>query len=293
LFVFACTALVLPGATAGAQPPALDPDVAQGIKLVEDGEYDGAILTLDRAARRLAQDPKKLRDASQAYLYLGIAYIGKGQEAAAKARFREALQQAGDLTLSPEKFPPKVINLFEAAKAEVAQASVPPGPAPATAAPSTPTAKKGGSKVVPLILGGVAAAAGGVALAAGGGGSGSATTAAQPAADTRQLMAIGPEVLLLTQRNKEWDVNTRAAGTLEALLNWSETTAVLIVYLYDATTIEQLASAGPGAVGITTAQISAAVQANRRYRLGVVHNTSNSSFQSRSNGTFTLQVKVP
>lgn len=171
--VLVCTALVLPVAPVSAQPPAQDPEVAQGVKLVEDGEYDAAILTLDRAARRLAQDPKKLRDASQAYLYLGIAYIGKGQEAAAKARFREALQRASDLTLSAEQFPPKVINAFEAAKAEIAQASAVPEPATATAAPPTPSTKKKGSKL-PLILGGVAAVGGGVALAAGGGGGSSA-----------------------------------------------------------------------------------------------------------------------
>jgi hypothetical protein len=136
-----------------------DPEVVKGIKQVEDGDYDGAILTLDNAARRLASNPAKFRDLSQAYLYLGISYAGKGHAAAVKAKFREALGQTKDLSLSPEKFPPKVINLFEAAKQERTQA------------PAPEAAKKGaGGSHKGLFIGlGVAAAAGvGIAVAAGG-----------------------------------------------------------------------------------------------------------------------------
>jgi len=101
-----------------AQSAATDAEVQRGTRQVEDGDYDAAIVTLDAAARRLTADPSRARDLSQAYLYLGIAYIGKGHEAAAKAKFREAVAQIKDLTLSPDKFPPKVIDLFEAARAE-------------------------------------------------------------------------------------------------------------------------------------------------------------------------------
>ena len=45
----------------------VDPDLQKGIALVDDGDYDGAILTLDNAARRLAQDKSKVNDLSQAY----------------------------------------------------------------------------------------------------------------------------------------------------------------------------------------------------------------------------------
>src|SRR6187401_918166 len=48
---------------AGAQ--VTDLDVAKGIKQVDDGDYDAAILTLDTAARHLATDPAKSRDLSQ------------------------------------------------------------------------------------------------------------------------------------------------------------------------------------------------------------------------------------
>jgi hypothetical protein len=160
----ACLALVLATPAAAQAPVAGDPDVAQGIRQVEEGDYDAAILTLDNAARRLATEPARASELSQAYLYLGVAYVGKGHEAAAKAKFREAVRQLRELTLSPEKFPPKVIDLFEAAREEVAKA---PAPAPSPAAAQS--GQGGGKKV--LILGGLGAAvAGGAALALGGDG---------------------------------------------------------------------------------------------------------------------------
>jgi hypothetical protein len=148
--------------TVAGQEAATDPVVVKGVGQVENGEYDAAILTLDAAARRLATDPAKARELSQAYLYLGIAYVGKGHEAAARAKFREAVVQMKDLSLSPEKFPPKVIDLFEAARQEAVQAA-------AQAPPQEELQpKKGGSKKVLLIAGGAAVVGGGVALAAGG-----------------------------------------------------------------------------------------------------------------------------
>jgi hypothetical protein len=52
------------------QPATADADVLRGIRQVEDGDYDPAIVTLDAAARRLGGDPAHARDLSQAYLYL-------------------------------------------------------------------------------------------------------------------------------------------------------------------------------------------------------------------------------
>lgn len=150
----ACLVLAL-AAPAGAQAPIVsDPDVVQGIRQVEEGDYDAAILTLDNAARRLSTDPSRKRELSQAYLYLGVAYVGKGHEAAAKAKFREAVTQLRDMTLSPDKFPPKVIDLFEAAREEVVKA---PAPQP-SAAPKTNDGGGGGGKKW-LIIGGLGAAA--------------------------------------------------------------------------------------------------------------------------------------
>jgi hypothetical protein len=192
-----------------AQPPPGDAELVAGIKQVDDGDYDRAILTLDNAARRLAGDSSKVSDLSQAYLYLGIAYIGKGHEAAAKAKFREALQQIKDLTLSPEKFPPKVIDAFEAAKQEAANA-------PAAAAP-----KKGGSKKG-LVIGGIVAAgaAVGVAAGAGAGGGGSSGSSGQPSNGTRTSRTFTGSIG--DQGQGFHTVTATRAGTLEATLTWQD-----------------------------------------------------------------------
>src|SRR5260370_41304202 len=75
------------------------------------------------------------------------------------------------MSLSPDKYPPKVINLFEAAKEEMAKAP----PALVTA-----QKKKGGGGKTALIVLGFAAAGGGVALAAGRGGRGTPAAHATP-----------------------------------------------------------------------------------------------------------------
>jgi len=208
---------------ASAQPPTTDAEVQRGIRQVEDGDYDPAIVTLDAAARRLTADPSRARDLSQAYLYLGIAYIGKGHEAAAKAKFREAVAQIKDLTLSPDKFPPKVIDLFEAARAEErAQAT----PAPAAAPTPVPAGagKKSGSGKTLLIVGGLALVGGGVALAAGGGGStggGGATpttTTLPPAPRSTQTFSG----TLADQEQRGFTVTATRAGTLDAMLTWQD-----------------------------------------------------------------------
>jgi len=212
-----------------AQPATADAELQRGIRQVEDGDYDPAIVTLDAAARRLGGDPAHARDLSQAYLYLGIAYIGKGHEAAAKAKFREAVAQIKDLTLSPDKFPPKVIDLFEAARAEArAQATPAPAAAP-SAAPAAASAKKGGGGKTILIVGGLAAVGGGVALAAGGGGGGSSgsaggggatpTTTTLPPAPRSSQTFTGT---LADQEQRGFVVTASRAGTLDAMLTWQD-----------------------------------------------------------------------
>jgi len=202
------------GGSLMAQAPPADAEVAAGMKQVDDGDYDRAILTLDNAARRLAGDPARAAELSQAYLYLGIAYIGKGHEAAAKAKFREALKQIKDLTLSPEKFPPKVIDAFEEAKHEAATAAAEPAP----------VGKKGGSKKA-LVIGGLAAAAAvGVAVAAGGGGDSSSAggggTGTGSGGGLQTLSFTGTLPNAGGSYECKQIVATRS-GTMEARLNWT------------------------------------------------------------------------
>lgn len=241
-----CLFLVVAGVLTGplassAQDPGADPDVNEGIRLVEIGEYDAAILTLDNAARRLAADPARVEELSRAYLYLGIAYLGKGHEAAARARFRDAVTQMKDLTLSPEEFPPKVINLFEAAREDTLKAPTVPSaesapdatpestapPVPAeTAAEAAPPPKKGSSKTL-LVLGGIGGAAAVGALALGGGGGDSGAAASPVPVEPLPAPAPAPVrtdeftgVLTWDEGSRRFEIGVEGEGALEAELRW-------------------------------------------------------------------------
>jgi hypothetical protein len=275
-----CAALLLPASTGLAQP-SQDAGVARGIKQVDDGEYDAAIITLDGAARRLAQDPQKVRDVSLAYLYLGIAYIGKGQEAAARARFREALQQAGDLTLSPEKFPPKVINAFEAARDEIKAA----GPPKAAASPTAP-AKKGGSGKWILIGGVVAAGAGGAALAAGGGG-GSSSPSRTTTTPTETRTALQFSGTLASQEQRFYTFVASKAGTAEVKLGWQDNQLQLSIDCQEEAPPYSGCNGQFNRTTNTTAQYTAAVQ-QKTYLIIV------SNYSSRAGAEpFTVQILHP
>ncbi len=284
-------------ASFGQKPPAAtDPEVLKGIALVEEGDYDGAIFTLDKAARRLAESKKQPQELSQAYLYLGIAYVGKGHEAAAKAKFKEALGQIRDLTLSPDRFPPKVINTFEAAKEEASKAA----PAQAAATPGKPPAeKKGGSGKILLIVGGLAAA-GGVAAAAGGGGGGSTapTTTTQPP-DPRRLETFTGTMCSFAFSEtpagqgcthfRNFDIVVTTAGTLDAVITWTNPNAVFTMLLQDqdfniVTTSNRTTN--------TESRLSSAVTPQTRcpecaYHLNIARN------DQQANDNFTLTVRHP
>lgn len=207
----AVLALALGMPSLRAQDAPADVEVQKGMREVEEGDYDGAILTLDNAARRLAKDPARIGELAQAYVHLGLAYVAKGREAAARAQFREALLRARDLTLSPDKFPPKVIDLFEASRQDLRREA-------GQAAPSgTAEAKKKGKGGV-ILIGVGAAAAAGVALAAGGGGSGS--DGPDAGGGTTSEVSSG----VLTQANASAHVAigpALAAGPWSAQLSWT------------------------------------------------------------------------
>jgi len=236
-----CAALLVNPAMLSAQATTTDAEVLKGIAQVENGDYDQAIFTLDTACRRLAADPEKKGDLSQAYLYLGIAYFGKGHEAAAKAKFREAVLQVRGLSLSAEQYPPKVIDLFEAARAEVTTATpaAPTEAAEPEASAEPAETKKGGSKM-PLILIGVGgAAAAGVALAAGGGGGGSSTGTAgsgpaptSPPAPARVTRTFGGDLAEPEALCRTFELYVQASGTLEAVATWNRPEELLDLYLW-------------------------------------------------------------
>lgn len=124
LSLVVCVALV-PSPGRGQTPEA---DLAKGIGLVEEGDFEVAIPVLDGVARRLAAE-KKTKELSKAYLYLAMAYLGLTQEASARARMVDALKSDPDFTPSLKEFPPKLIHIFEEVKRQVVGATPVPRPA--------------------------------------------------------------------------------------------------------------------------------------------------------------------
>lgn len=103
-------------ALAGVARSAQDPDLGTGIQQVKEGHFDAALLTLDGVVRRLEGQPGRKTETAQAYLYLGVAYVGLLQEVPARDKFKQALKYDPNLKPDPAEFPPRVIRVFEAAK---------------------------------------------------------------------------------------------------------------------------------------------------------------------------------
>src|SRR5215831_18445447 len=90
-----------------------DADLATGFRQVQEGDFEGAVATLEGAVRRLGSLPARSRDLVRAYVELGVAYVALDQNEEARSRFREALLRDRTLTLSPAAYSPKVLTVFE------------------------------------------------------------------------------------------------------------------------------------------------------------------------------------
>ncbi len=90
-----------------------DPLLALGIRQSAEGNFEEAVFTLDTAVRRLEERPGRLAELTEAYVQLGVAYLGLDHEQAAKGKLRQALKLDPALRLSPERFAPRVLKLFD------------------------------------------------------------------------------------------------------------------------------------------------------------------------------------
>lgn len=189
--VLAVAIAVPPSGLAQQTPTAVAADLQAGIRQVDEGDLDAAVITLDAVVLRLKQMKGAERDLATAHLYSSMAHLGLSQIEKAKAEMREAWRNNRGLALDPKKFPPRVIQLYEQMKNEQQQAEA-TTPKPATAASPQPAPKptaspaeavapeKGGSKLPLILLGGAALVGGGVAIAATGGSGGAAASAPMP-----------------------------------------------------------------------------------------------------------------
>jgi hypothetical protein len=258
-------AVALPAAPQGV---VADPDVARGVKQVDEGDYDAAILTLDAAVRRLATERGRQAELGQAYLYLGVAYLAKGHETSAKARFRDALRQVRDLDLSPDRFAPRVIEVFEKTRDEVA--------------PKPVERKQGGASKLPIVIGGIALAAGGVALAAGGG----SEDGSPPDGGPRETSF--PNEVLAAGAERPYLVTPGGPGNLTATLTWQQAGVELGIYIVALSNTSQVLATG-SRTGSTERQLTFPVTA-QGYRISVTHNSGQGA---QVTATYTLRVQHP
>jgi hypothetical protein len=88
----------------------------EGITLYEKGEFTKAVLEFKRVISELkdrSEGDTKTEGFFTANLYLGLAYLGMGQESLAKEAFRDAVLAAPGKSLDPEAFSPKVISVYD------------------------------------------------------------------------------------------------------------------------------------------------------------------------------------
>ena len=135
-----------------------DPELAQGVRQVREGDFEGAVTTLEAVVRRLSSAPERSRELVQAYVNLGVAYVALDQRDLARTRFGEALARDRSLKLSAAEYSPKVLAVFEEARQR-----------------ARPAGGRKGSKA-PYVVAGAAAAAGAVVLATRGGSDAAAAT---------------------------------------------------------------------------------------------------------------------
>src|SRR5438552_6341564 len=100
-----------------------DPELAQGVRQVREGDFEGAVTTLESVVRRLSSAPERSRDLVPAYVNLGVAYVALDQRELARSRFGEALAHDRNLKLSAAEYSPKVLAVFEEARQRARQAA--------------------------------------------------------------------------------------------------------------------------------------------------------------------------
>jgi chitodextrinase len=178
-------------------PSTTTQDLATGIHQVNEGDLDAATMTLDSVVQRLKQEKGREKDLATAHLYLAMAHLALSQWERAKGEMREAWRNDRQLALDPQKFPPRVIQLYEETKREQRQAETATAkPAAAQAVP----AQKSRSRALPILIGGglAAGAAVGIAAAAGGGSSSTLPASVSASASPGGTAIVGVTQVTLT-----------------------------------------------------------------------------------------------
>jgi hypothetical protein len=156
---YLATSLTVGTAFSQNPPGGAEPTLQAGIKQFGDGDLAGAVFTLESVIRNLTVEPAlHAKELSQAYLYRGAAFVGLTQEENAKGSFAAALKYDKNLRIGEDRFSPRVVRVFEAART---------GKTKSVLLPPSNVAKKAGIGALGIvgIVAGVAAIGGGVAAA--------------------------------------------------------------------------------------------------------------------------------
>lgn len=116
------------------------------------GEYENAIKQLESALQYLKQLTQN--EQVEAYKYLAFSYVAFGDKEKAKEQFKKALVLDPKIELDPATVSPKIIKVFEEAKAELAVSppSPPPVQQPPPTKPTKPVVKPAGVSTTGALL---------------------------------------------------------------------------------------------------------------------------------------------
>ncbi|MGB9720485.1 MAG: tetratricopeptide repeat protein [bacterium] len=107
-----------------------------------NGEYESAIKQLENALQYLKQ--LNQNEQVEAYKYLAFSYVAFGDKDKAKEQFKKALRLDPKLELDPATVSPKIIKVFEEAKAEMITIVEPPPAQPPSPKPTKPEVRPAG-----------------------------------------------------------------------------------------------------------------------------------------------------
>lgn len=146
--IFLMLTLVLVGfAFAQVSEDSLEHMLQRAKLYYSNGEYESAISELENALQYLKQ--LESTDQVEAYKYLAFSYVAFGDKEKAKKQFKRALALEPRMELDPTIVSPKIIKVFEEAKAEMKIESTPVQPEPPK--PVVPAGKKRVSKTSALM----------------------------------------------------------------------------------------------------------------------------------------------
>ncbi len=126
VLILACGALPA-GATAQETTASAESGIATGVRQVEEGDFEGAVTSLEAAIARLRGDPQRVRLLVQADIQLAVAHTALDHTAQAVQALAEAITLDPNLRLPPDRYSPKVLRALETAREQAARRIAGPG----------------------------------------------------------------------------------------------------------------------------------------------------------------------